>query len=122
MTDRKYEHDGLVISVSKVGTQARISWSGVSDARHPGTFLDPVVAELIEQLKGFEVTVDFTELEYMNSATVSPMLSLVKLLDGNGKPVLVLFADGDWQRTHLKCMTAIARTLQNVKVEGRTMS
>jgi hypothetical protein len=32
---------------------------------------------------------------------------------------LVLYADSDWQRTQLRCMQTIARTLPHVQVEGR---
>jgi hypothetical protein len=119
MTDRRYEKDGLVLLASKVGNRSYIAWRGVSDARNPAAFLAPVFKELVEYAKGSDVTVDFSRIEYLNSATVSPMLQLVKLLDANGHAVLVLFAATDWQRTHLKCMTAIARTLRNVTVEGR---
>lgn len=119
MTEWRYERDGLLIRVSLVGTRALISWRGVSDSAQPAAFLDSVNREAAQRLKDAEVTVDFTRLEYMNSATVGPLLSLVKLLDANGKPVLVLFSTVDWQRTHLKCMTTIARTLKHVRVEGR---
>lgn len=119
MTDMKFEHEGLVILASRTGTRCLIAWRGVSDGRSPAMFLNPVIKQLVELAKGSAVTVDFTRLDYLNSATVAPMLSLVRSLDANEQPVLVLFADIDWQRTHLKCMSAIARTLQHVKVEGR---
>jgi hypothetical protein len=120
MTDWRYERDGLQIFASLVGTRAMISWRGLSDSPNPAAFLDPVTTELTERLKGADVTVDFTRLEYMNSATVGPLLKLIKRLDANGTAILVLFSTIDWQRTHLKCMTTIARTLKHVKVEGRT--
>lgn len=122
MTDKRFEHEGLIIHASRAGTRCFITWRGISDARSPSAFLNPVIKELTEHAKGSEVTVDFSRLDYMNSATVGPMLSLVRLLDANQQSVLVLFAETDWQRTHLKCMSAIARTLRYVKVEGRPVT
>jgi hypothetical protein len=69
-------------------------------------------------MKGAEVTVDFTKLEYMNSATVSPLINFVKALDGTCKRIMVLFSETDWQRTHLQCMRAIATTLRNTMVDS----
>jgi anti-anti-sigma regulatory factor len=120
MNDWKYEQDGLIITARKTGSKALVTWKGVSDSRTPGSFLNSVVSELATNLRDAEVTVDFTQLEYMNSATVAPLVNLIRQLDQNGKPVLVLFSDVDWQRTHLNCMSAIARTLGNVRIEGRS--
>jgi hypothetical protein len=114
----QFEQDGLVINASRVNGNGTVSWVGVSDSRTPGTFLRPVLSELSEKMKGAEVTVDFSKLEYMNSATVSPLINFVKSLDGGCTRIRVLFSDVDWQRTHLQCMRAIASTLRNVSVDS----
>jgi hypothetical protein len=120
MPDQKwqFEQDGLIISASRANGKGTIAWCGVSDSRTPGIFLRPVLREVSEKMKGAEVTVDFTKLEYMNSATVSPLINFVKTLDGICTRILVLFAETDWQRTHLQCMRAIATTLRHVAVES----
>jgi hypothetical protein len=115
----KFEKDGLCIQMSRSGEQVSVCWLGVSDSRAPAAFLNPVIEQVVRGAKGAQVTVDFTQLEYMNSATVTPLISLVKALDDAGCRVLVLFAEVDWQRTHLQCMRAISRTMSNVCVEGR---
>jgi hypothetical protein len=122
MTTWRFENDGLVITLASSQQSASIVWTGVSDTRDPTVFLGPLTERLTSSVKGLETTVDFRKLEYVNSATVAPMISLVKALDANEMPVLVLFADADWQRTHLMCMKAIARTLKHVRVEGRSAS
>ena len=117
----QFEQDGLVISASRVNGKGTVAWCGVSDSRTPGLFLRPVLRDLLEKMKGAEVTVDFTRLEYMNSATVSPLINFVKTLDVSCKRTIVLFSASDWQRTHLQCMRAIATTLRNTQV-GSTAS
>ena len=115
-----FEQDGLVVHAARTDGKGMVNWSGVSDSRSPGTFLTPVLREISEKMSGLQVTLDFTKLEYMNSATVSPLIGFVKMLDLSSASVLVLFSETDWQRTHLQCMRAIARTLRNVVVESRT--
>ena len=120
MSDQKwqFEQDGLVINASRTNGKGTVRWSGVSDSRTPGNFLRPVLTDLSEKMKGAEVTIDFTKLDYMNSATVAPVINFVKSLDGTCKRILVLFSETDWQRTHLQCMRAIATTLRNVMVDS----
>jgi hypothetical protein len=120
--DCRFEHEELTITTSRTGSSAVIAWQGISDSRSPGTALIPALQRIAESVLGAEVTVDLTQLEYMNSATVAPLLGLIKSLDDGNKPVLVLFSDADWQRTHLNCMTTVALTLRNVRVESRAAS
>jgi len=123
MTDPvvKFEQDGLCIQMTRAAGHITVSWLGVSDSRSPAAFLNPVIEQITRSAGGSAVTVDFTRLEYMNSATVTPLISLVKSLDQAKSRVLLLFAEVDWQRTHLQCMKAIARTMSNVRVEGRPL-
>jgi hypothetical protein len=114
----QFEQDGLIINASRVNGRGTVAWCGVSDSRTPGIFLRPVLRDLSEKMKGAEVTVDFTRLEYMNSATVSPLINFVKTLDGICTRILVRFSETDWQRTHLQCMRAIATTLRHTAVES----
>ena len=114
----QFEQDGLIISASRANTRGTVAWRGVSDSRTPALFLRPVLRDLSEKMKGADVTVDFTKLEYMNSATVSPLINFVKTLDGTCTRILVLFAQTDWQKTHLQCMRAIATTLRHTMVDS----
>jgi|SRR3954470_6729191 hypothetical protein len=120
MAEQKWQftQDGLVISASRGTARGMVAWTGVSDSQTPAVFLRPVLKDVIDKMKGADVTVDFTKLEYMNSATVSPLIQFVKALDGSCTRILVLFSQADWQRTHLQCMRAIATTLKHVTVES----
>ncbi|WP_437679176.1 hypothetical protein [Sorangium sp. So ce131] len=117
MTEWSFEHDGLVVRISREGDRSRIEWSGVSDIRSPASFLNPFLADWSAKLKNTDVTVDLTKLDYMNSATVKPLVDLIKLLDQTSRYVLVVFCDNDWQRAHRNCMAALARTLKRTKVQ-----
>lgn len=118
MNRQSYAQGGLVLEIEQEKTEARIVWKGVSQERNPGQFLNPLVQEWAAKLNNVAVTVDLRQLEYMNSATVQPLVSLIKRLDASGMPIRVLFNDVDWQKTHRNCMSAIARTLRHVSVNG----
>ena len=117
MSECVYRQDGLSLTLEQSAGTATITWKGVSDGRFPGRSLNPLFREWVEKLQGSKVVVDLTRLEYMNSATVMPLIQMVRQLDASAKQVRVLFLDVDWQRTHGNCMKAVARTLKNVQVE-----
>ncbi|WP_437737465.1 hypothetical protein [Sorangium sp. So ce1335] len=117
MAEWTFEHDGLIVRITREADRSRIEWSGVSDIRSPASFLSPYLDDWSAKLKDTDVTVDLTGLEYMNSATVKPLLDLVKLLDQTSRFVLVVFRDNDWQRAHRNCMAVLARTLKKTRVQ-----
>lgn len=119
MTQR-FESGSLVISVMRTAAATTIAWTGESDSRNPGEFLNPLVAKLAKDLAGQSVVIDFSELTYMNSATVAPLIMCIKSLDGTANAVLVVFSDQDWQRTHVQCVRTISRQLKKVKIEVRS--
>jgi hypothetical protein len=114
-----FERDGLVVTVSVTGDRALITWRGTSDARDPGAILNPYLSRLAARLGGMRVTLDFRLFEYMNSATVAPLIAFIKALDGRGaRSVLLYDTKLSWQRVNFQCMKTIARTLKSVDVQG----
>lgn len=96
-----------------------IAWLGTSDARDPGAELTPFLSGLAERLAGGQVSVDFRKLEYMNSATVSPIIHFARALDSHGvKTRLYYDSSVGWQRVNFVAMKSIAKTLKLVEVEG----
>lgn len=116
-TSDKFENEALTIHVSRSGDNVTIAWTGESDARSPGDYLNPLFARLVNEYAGLNVTIDFSGLKYMNSATVAPLIVSIKSFDAKAAAVLVIFSDMDWQRTHVQCVRTISRALKKVKIE-----
>jgi len=114
----KFEHAGLAIEVTGATEEATMIWRGISDARSPNDFLGPVFKKIIGELGPRTITVDFSHLEFMNSSTVSPIISLLKELDRVGTKTRVVFGAEEWQQVHMRCIRTIARVLKNITVEG----
>jgi anti-anti-sigma regulatory factor len=112
-----FQNGALTINVHRRHDGAVVRWTGTSDTRQPGMFLHPITNQLVLALQGCAVTIDFSSLEFMNSATVGPLVSSIKALDAAAASILLVFSDVHWQRTHVRCMRAIARTLKNVRIE-----
>lgn len=81
--------------------------------------LGPLLRQLAVELKGRTVTMDFRRVEYMNSATVSLIVQLIKLLDGQSIPITLIYDTRlSWQRINYQCMKTIARSLNHLRVKG----
>jgi hypothetical protein len=112
-----FEYGQLRITIRRGHGRATILWRGVSDTRDPASFLNPLVRDLKEAIGPENVVLDFSQLEFMNSATVAPLIGFVRTFSSSERTVTVVFSDVDWQRPHAQCMRAIARTLKRVLVE-----
>ncbi|WP_394841368.1 hypothetical protein LZC95_30380 [Pendulispora brunnea] len=92
----------------------------MSDARNPAAFLEPVLQKIFASLHATSVTVDLRALQYINSATVGPLLNFIKKFDTQHISTTVLYdTDLDWQRVNCQCMRTIARTLTHVEVKSQ---
>lgn len=109
----------LSISAEWSKNNVIIVLQGVSDSRSPGPFFERVIEEVLS-FPGFQrVTVDFRPLGYMNSATVSAIMRWVKVFE-TMKVATVLRFDGQiaWQRVHMLCLIAAAKSLKHIQIEG----
>jgi hypothetical protein len=113
--------DQLNIQVISSPLGFTMTWRGVSDTREPNLVLVPFMQQVARKLRGKRVLIDFTAFEYMNSATVAPIVQFIKLLDaGETSTVLVYNTNVSWQRVSCVCMTVVARTLTHVEVRETT--
>ena len=121
MADQKwqFEQGGLLVTAIRSNGKGTVTLRGTSDSRTPESFLRPVLQDLSGRLSGATVTVDFSGLEYLNSATVAPLITFVKTLDSRCPEIVVWFSEAHWQRTHVQCMRAIAVNLQNTEIRTR---
>jgi hypothetical protein len=109
----------LHINVEEKNNRIVMKWLGKSRERDPGAMLYPYFNEIINEIKEIDLTIDFSELEYMNSSTVPPILKLFKLLDTRKIHTKILYdSRSGWQCASFKALSTIAETLDNVIVEG----
>ena len=57
-----------------------ISWSGKSIDREPGKFITPILVNAIRRSSGLnkKIVLDFRELAYMNSSSITPVIKILE--------------------------------------------
>jgi hypothetical protein len=71
-----FTDDELTLVLSHTPDAVRLEWKGVSMAREPAQFVSPILSRALDlglqtQKK---VVIDFQQMEYLNSSTLSPVI------------------------------------------------
>ena len=80
MIPKIYTNKFLKIEIVEGETSINMKWEGRSIDREPAKFLSPILVEVLEMAGGQNkrITMDFQNLSYMNSSTITP---IIKILD-----------------------------------------
>ena len=112
------QQDELLIAITE-GNPLIIKWTGVCQDKNPGASINPYFDKIAAELGPDPVIVSFTELDYMNSSTISPIIYMCKLLDKkNIKTVLQYNKASDWQHAVFKGLNTLSRMMKNITVEA----
>lgn len=109
----------LEINSSISNGKASIIWLGKSQDRDPGHVLNPYFEEIIKELNGTEVLIDFSKLEYMNSSTVTAIINLIRMLEESKISTKLQYDKNlKWQTASFKALETITESMNNIKVIG----
>lgn len=112
-----FSQERMRVSVIDQERQVIVSWRGVFDALNPHQTLGEFLWKQQEALRNKDVLIDFSKMEFLNSATLSVMLRFVKELDAiTPKLTLKFNTTESWQMVSFRCMKAISRTLKHTEV------
>lgn len=80
MKKEKYTNNHLSIQVVEKDTAIDVKWDGKSTEREPAKFISPILVDVLKLAsdKNKRIVMDFQNLGYMNSSTITP---IVKILD-----------------------------------------
>jgi hypothetical protein len=112
----------LTLELVQAANELRLRWLGKSTEREPGHFLVPVLAETFESARaaGVPLVLDFTELDYMNSSTFTPV---VKALDHSRRlavPVILEYSlSRKWQALSFSALRTFETLDGRIKVIGK---
>ena len=116
---QNFKEGTLMIEIEKGGKNI-LKWTGKSEDRDPASLLNPYFDSLVEELKGKELEVQFEELEYMNSSTVTPIIQLIKKLNtSNIKTIFTYNKNSKWQCASFKALETIVSNMNNIDVVGK---
>ncbi len=113
--------DDFQIEVSRAEKTVELNWKGSLHSSHPEEILDPFFDQLLEELgsSGAALKCNFTGLEYMNSASIPPLIQLLRrLAEDEIDSEFIYDASRKVQTASFRALDVIARKSQFTRVRG----
>ena len=102
----------LTINLSMEDAAMKLVWLGKSTEADPGSVLNPYLDEVIQEAKENKkkLVVDFSELEYMNSSTIPPIMRMVTNMEKEGIEASIVYkGDLKWQVASFKALENVVK-------------
>lgn len=117
----KYINNQLTIEVEENGSEINIRFRGKSTERDPSTFISPILAESMQNSARFgkKVIIDFRELEYMNSSTITPIIKTLEGAGGTASVISVVFKKSKkWQELCFSALRIFETKDHRIEITG----
>lgn len=114
---QKLELNELILIVEEKLAETTVRWQGISEIQDPEASLGPFLRALIPQLESRKLVMDFTALDYMNSATLQPLLRMLRALNDNQISTELIYNSAmDWQRVNFRSIKTITTALSHISI------
>lgn len=117
-----YAQGELSLELTQTARELRLTWRGKSSEREPSRFLVPVLSESLRRARDarLPLVMDFSQLDYMNSSTFTPV---VKALDESRRlavPVVLEYSLGrKWQALSFSALRTFETLDGRIKINGK---
>ncbi|HZA50479.1 MAG TPA: hypothetical protein VE549_07050 [Myxococcaceae bacterium] len=80
MEEENFNDGPLVLRLYETAEMVCLEWRGQSMAREPGKFLLPVLSKALDWglQRDKPLVIDFQQLEYLNSSTITPVIRILE--------------------------------------------
>jgi len=117
----KYQNEYLNISVTEDNEQIYLNWSGKSIDRRPGIFITPILIKVMKRCmeKEKRMILDFCQIEYMNSSTITPIIKILERAKRTRVEVTINYlASLKWQHLIFSALEIFQTKDQRILIQG----
>ena len=121
MATRTHTNDLLKIDVTESDDHVEVKWSGRSVLRNPGAFVTPILIDAMAEAgkKNKRLLLDFVELEYMNSSTITPIIKILERARRGRNAVTVFYNKAlIWQDVSFSALQIFQTRDNRVTIKG----
>lgn len=116
-----FENNLLKISLQTGKNEITVKWNGKSVERDPGLFITPILLNVLKESSTEDkaISLDFTELEYMNSSTITPIIKILERAKrGNNRLAVIYKKSLKWQDLSFSALEIFQTPDQRVEIRG----
>ena len=116
-----YKNNMLRIEVEEDESTIYIKWLGKSVDREPGIFVTPILSRAIEKGEGGKkVIMDFCNLEFMNSSTITPISKIMESAKSGNCRLSILYTQSiNWQELSFSALKIFETSDRRIEIAGR---
>jgi hypothetical protein len=124
MTEREKETfvgNLLKIELEEKKDAITINWSGKSVDREPGKFITPILVNAIRRSSGLnkKIILDFRELAYMNSSSITPVIKILERAKRGRTQIRVVYKKSlKWQDLSFSALEIFKTRDGRVEIKG----
>lgn len=121
MIIKEITENKLRLRATKADEVIGIVWEGKSQDREPGIFLRPFLESMMDQAlsSGSSIELDFRELQYMNSSTITPLVQMLEAARERSLSITVLYAAGkSWQEVSFSALRIFESDDPPIRIVG----
>ena len=111
----------LKIELEEKKDAIKISWSGKSIDREPGKFITPILVNAIRRSSGLnkKIVLDFRELAYMNSSSITPVIKILERAKRGRTQIRVVYKKSlKWQDLSFSALEIFRTKDRRVEIKG----
>ena len=111
----------LKIELEEKKDSIKISWSGKSIDREPGKFITPILVNAIRRSSGLnkKIILDFRELAYMNSSSITPVIKILERAKRGRTQIRVVYKKSlKWQDLSFSALEIFRTKDRRVEIKG----
>jgi hypothetical protein len=114
-----FQNKMLVVEMSENPEEILFQFTGKSIERDPGTFLNPLIHDALERLGVRRLVLNFSDLGYMNSSSVTPVIKLLNEIKAGGQSIRIVYAKAlKWQELSFSALKVFQTRDGRIEVVG----
>ncbi len=111
----------LTITVDENDTSIKVIWKGKSIDREPSKFISPILVEVLDSAYSLNkrIVMDFQELTYMNSSTVTPIIKILERARKSVNKISIFYQKKTkWQELSFSALKIFSTEDNRLEIEG----
>lgn len=122
MQKNQYALDKLLPKLTNKPGETSILFLGKSILENPGNFILPILMESLEEVlhSGKRLVLDFRELTYMNSSTLTPIIKILERVRIAGGEITLRYRKSqEWQHVSFSALSIFLTPDGRIAIDGQ---
>jgi hypothetical protein len=118
---KRYSNKNLALRLFENKNTIEVLWEGKSTEREPANFLSPILAKVLNRAasKSKRITMDFRELSYMNSSTITPVIKILERAKKSKTKITIFYQKSlNWQELNFSALEIFNTENNQIQIKG----